>query len=125
MKRFLKVEEVAQMCGCCEETVIELIDYFRANKKYRLIPLEEALKLRDIVLVDKKISASTKPIRAMLMEMEKACKPLRDLIEEAGKALKPLREAEKTYKPFLDMLNEAQKIVNQYKNINQRRPRWE
>lgn len=54
MKKYLKVGEVAELCGCCERTVREFIDReviksSRNYKNYRIIPIQEAIKLQRLL----------------------------------------------------------------------------
>jgi DNA-binding transcriptional MerR regulator len=55
MKKFLKVGEVADLCGCCERTIRKFTDNggiksFRNYTNYRMIPIWEALKLQEILV---------------------------------------------------------------------------
>lgn len=54
MKKFLKVKEVAELCGCCERTVKGFIDKgviksTRNYRNHRIIALQEAIKLQRIL----------------------------------------------------------------------------
>lgn len=55
MKKFLKIKEVADMCGCCTKTIHKYVDrgevkVFRNRYNYRLIPFSEILKLQKILV---------------------------------------------------------------------------
>ena len=58
MKKFLKVGEVAELCGCCEKTVRKFTDggriiCFRNVWGHRLIPLRETIKLQKLLVGEK------------------------------------------------------------------------
>jgi DNA-binding transcriptional MerR regulator len=58
MKKFLKVSEVANLCGCCGRTIRNLTDEnkivcYRNQNNYRLIPVAEALKAQKILVGEK------------------------------------------------------------------------
>jgi DNA-binding transcriptional MerR regulator len=55
MKRFLKVGELADLCGVCPATIRGLTDdkkiiCYRNQNNYRLIPVSEALKAQKILV---------------------------------------------------------------------------
>lgn len=129
MKKFLKVGEVAEMCGVCSKTVRKFVDSkkissFRSAKNYRLVPMEEALRLRDI-LINKKIGASMRSSIDILTAIDEAGRPMKDMllkIKAVGNPLmKAIEEAEAALGPIKDLMQRANTVLDQYNNINKRR----